>query len=57
MILEGLQNEPECLDYRHPFGTCECNWGFDRPNPNVDLKQWMSRRYVMLIRRVPKEET
>jgi hypothetical protein len=36
-----------CLDYRHPFGACHCNWG--KLNPNEPLTDTLARRRKIMI--------
>jgi hypothetical protein len=39
--------DEECLDYRHPFGACDCSWG--KLNPNEPLAQAFARRRKIMI--------
>jgi len=48
--LLALSDDPydePCLDYRHPFASCECRWG--RLNPNEPLADALARRRKVMI--------
>jgi hypothetical protein len=45
--LLGEADVDECLDYRHPFMSCACNWG--KLHPNEPISETLRRRRTAMI--------